>query len=126
MRSESLPESVQCLAAVIGLAPVLALVKRFPGQSFRIANVATPAMKVLGSAIGPAQLGRLVEAYKGSTIYLPMLTRSLREARNKEILDNVTDAEKSTSTTAAVSAEAVKYKLSERTIWRVLSCKRDR
>lgn len=120
MQPEHIPASLESLAAVIGMDAAMILAARFAGRSVPITRANEDCRKIADS-IGAAKAARLIEAYKGTEIYFPMLSKARRAERDRMIRDNVQANEKTMTTRAAVAIEAVRCGICERDVWRILS-----
>ena len=117
-----LPASVAQLATVIGWPGALALVEAYPGQTLDLPkHPAAPIWAEINRGIGNPAYLRLYAAYAGQSVYLPACSGLAAAERNRLVRQEVHALERSVTTRKAVTATARKWRLTERTIWRVLA-----
>lgn len=112
---------MESLAAVIGMDCAQALADRFPGRDILISCRWDATVSQFIGIIGRDKTARLIEAYKGTTLYFPTLSAALRRERNRVIIRNIALLEKGMPTRSAVSCECARTGLSMRHIWRILA-----
>lgn len=120
-----MPASVAQLATVIGWPAALTLVEALPGQTIDVAAGETPVMAAVEARIGAAARRKLMAAYAGSSIYIPLCRRLARAETIRRIREAVRVLERDITTRAAVRRMALEWRVSERTIWNYLSYARE-
>lgn len=115
LRLEDLPETAREIVEVIGLPKALRLVEELGGTSFPLPRGEWEGLRVqmLAEVVGEAATRRLIEHYAGTPLYIPSCAAAMRAARDRAI-----QSEYLAGTPAYLLA--LKYRLSERHIWRIL------
>lgn len=83
--ADSLPESVQNIVDVIGLADTEKLVKAVGGTRFKFGKGKheTARLKLLQQTIGEAQTEKLLAVFGGDVMYIPRCQLALQKLRNR-------------------------------------------
>lgn len=83
--ADSLPESVQNIVDVIGLADTEKLVKAVGGTRFKFGKGKheTARLKLLQQTIGTAQTEKLLAVFGGDVMYIPRCQLALQKLRNR-------------------------------------------
>lgn len=83
--ADSLPESVQNIVDVIGLADTEKLVKAVGGTRFKFGKgkQETARLKLLQQTIGTAQTEKLLAVFGGDVMYIPRCQLALQKLRNR-------------------------------------------
>ncbi|MDK4583302.1 Mor transcription activator family protein [Kingella kingae] len=116
---DCLPESVQSIADVIGLADTIALVKAIGGSRFKFGKGKhnTARLALLHEAIGKPQTEKLLAVFGGDVMYIPRCQLALQRLRNQRFRADyaaLTDNGK-TSKAMALLQLLPKYQISNRT-----------
>ncbi|QIP47075.1 Mor transcription activator family [Kingella kingae] len=116
---DCLPESVQSIADVIGLADTIALVKAIGGSRFKFGKGKhnTARLALLHEAIGKRKTEQLLDVFGGDELYVPRCQVALQRLRNQQFRADfaaLTDDGK-TSKAMAYLQLLPKYQISNRT-----------
>ncbi|VVE59835.1 hypothetical protein PCA31118_00031 [Pandoraea captiosa] len=120
-----LPEAAQTIVRVVGLVGAARLIEQLGGTTFPVAlrksRLGEIRYEMLAEVVGTEAADAMTEHFGGDTLYIPRCTQAMRELMHREIrreFDRLTGD--GTSALQAVARLAVKFKLADRTIWRVL------
>lgn len=120
-----LPESIRDMVDVIGLPATMQVVELLGGLSIKFPQRGVslhPEVEMLRPQLGDKVLAQLADCFVGGTIYIPRCEAALRHIRNQRFVDEVAAlTEDGLSTTAAIMRLCPKYKISDRTAWKILS-----
>ncbi|WP_423197430.1 Mor transcription activator domain-containing protein [Cupriavidus sp. H19C3] len=123
-----LPAVAQALVRTIGITQTIRLVERLGGSTFPVPlrkNAAGEVRyQVLAEAVGEDAATQLVSALGGIEVYIPLCSAALREIRDREMrteFDSMTGKERQYSALNAVAELAVRYRISDRQVWRILN-----
>lgn len=116
---DCLPESVQSIADVIGLADTEKLVRAIGGTRFKFGKgkQETARLKLLQQTIGETQTEKLLAVFGGDVIYVPRCQLALQKLRNQRFRADfaaLTDDGK-TSKAMALMQLCPQYGISQRT-----------
>jgi Mor family transcriptional regulator len=120
-----LPDSIHEVAAAIGMPATLRLVERFGGTTLQMrmgANrLGRAALDALSQQIGHDETQKLALLAGGEPLYIPRCHVAVRRLRDLAIC-SAFEASVRSGTTAnfAVTELALKYKLTDRWVWRIL------
>lgn len=120
-----LPTLVQEIVRKIGVTAALKLVDKLGGSTFPVPmrkNAAGEArFQVLVESVGEAAATQLVEMLGGQEAYIPLCSTALRELRDRQIRADFDDITREHSALHAVATLAVRYRMSDRQVWRILN-----
>lgn len=119
LSADCLPESVQSIADVIGLADTEKLVRAIGGTRFKFGKgkQETARLKLLRQTIGDAQTEKLLSVFGGDVLYIPRCQLALQKLRNQRFRADfaaLTDDGK-TSKAMALMQLCPQYGISQRT-----------
>ena len=120
-----LPESAQQLIQVIGWADTVRLIQHFGGTTLPMPMGATcvgrAALDALSEVMGEDTIKKLADFYGGAPLYVPRCDLAMRRARDKAINEEFEQRIRNNEiATRVVFALAIKYKLTDRRIWKIL------
>lgn len=119
-----LPEAVQHLVALIGIAAVVRLVEQMGGTTFPVAlrrsRLGEIRYEQLSEVVGPDAADQITKHFGGENLYIPRCVDAVREARDRKLRDDFDAITKQHSAITAVAQLAIRYKMSDRHVWRVL------
>lgn len=120
-----LPALVQAIVRAIGVSAALKLVEQLGGSTFPVPlrkNAAGEARyQILVEAVGEDAATQLVKVLGGQEIYVPLCSAALREVRDRQIRTDFDDITREHSALHAVATLAVRYRISDRQVWRILN-----
>lgn len=120
-----LPTLVQAVVQAIGVPAALKLVEHFGGSTFPVPMRKNAAgeirYQILVEAVGEDAAARLVKMLGGQEIYIPLCSVALRELRDREIRAEFDQITREHSALHAVATLAVRYRMSDRQVWRILN-----
>lgn len=120
-----LPPSAQELARLLGLPATLKLVENYGGLTLRIPYGETPLGRAMLADIAKRvdhdTARALARKYAATELYIPNCKLALVKVRDSAILrDRAELAERGLSERQLVQVLALRYRLSDRYIWRIL------
>ena len=120
-----LPPSAQELARVIGLSAALTMVDYYGGLTLRIPHGETEQGRTMLADIvkhiGEPAAKALAQKYAATDVYIPNCKPAMQRARDAALLaDRKNLAMDGLSERQIVTCLAIRYRLTERTIWRTL------
>ncbi|WP_160795915.1 Mor transcription activator family protein [Craterilacuibacter sinensis] len=122
--TELLPESIRDIAQLIGFPAALALVQAMGGTTFKVPKGRTPEgialFQWVSEIIGQREAGVIARHYGGSVIYIPRCYDALLELRDRELRARFDSLTTGQSANISVRELAGRFKLADRTIWRIL------
>ncbi|WP_420996221.1 Mor transcription activator family protein [Cupriavidus sp. 30B13] len=123
-----LPVVVQVIVRTIGVSAAIKLVERFGGSTFPVPLRKSAAgevrYQVLAETVGEEAATQLVKLLGRQEVYIPLCSLALRELRDREMrsaFDTLTGKAEKYSALQAVAALAVRYRISDRQVWRILN-----
>jgi len=119
-----LPEVVQTIVSLIGMASTMKLVDELGGTTFPVAlrrsRLGEIRYEALAEVIGAEAADVLTKHFGGDMLYIPLCKTALRELMYREIRAEFDRITREHSAIYAVVALVTKYRLSDRQIWRIL------
>lgn len=120
-----LPPSAQELARVLGLQTALKMVEYYGGLTLRIPHGDTPqglaTLNDLAKNLGEPSAEALAQKYAGTALVVPNCKLALQRARDAALLeDRRALAAEGMSERQLVQCLVIKYRLTERYVWRIL------
>lgn len=120
-----LPPSAQELARVLGLPAALKMVDYYGGLTLRMPHGDTPLgrsmLNDLSKHLGEASAKALAQKYAGTALVVPNCKQAMQKARDAAILeDRRALAAEGLSERSLVQCIVLKYRLTERYVWRIL------
>jgi hypothetical protein len=119
-----LPDVVQVLIRLIGLPAVVRLVEQLGGTTFPVAlrksRLGEIRYEALSEVVGSDAADAITKHFGGDSLYIPRCVTALRELMHRKIRDEFDVMTREHSALHAVAKLAVRYRLSDRHIWRVL------
>ncbi|MDF0604649.1 DNA transposition protein [Neisseriaceae bacterium TC5R-5] len=121
----ALPETMRLVAKLIGVPETLQLVQTLGGTTFPISKNHSPAGRLrfaaLVDVIGEKAANKLTKHFGGDVLYIPRCSQAVRQARNQQLVRDF-DAllDQGLGANESVSVLAMRYRLSDRMIWRIL------
>lgn len=115
MRPVALPEIVQDLERIVGLATALAIVERWPGVHVHIPKeVPDDPKHWLIQTAGRDGAQKIIDVFCGETIVIPRCVQLLRSRRDHMLVEQYS---------AGKSARdlALEFGVTERHVWRILA-----
>lgn len=124
--SGDLPETAKALVELLGIDATLALVGDFGGITLRIPIGAKEQGKALldtiSKSVGVEGAIKIMERYGATNLYVPNCKPALLKARNRQMLEERNTLSKEGLGERAIVAQlSLKYKLSDRAVWGILS-----
>lgn len=120
---ELLPDTALHIAAVIGEEAAEKLIENIGGARFKMGKgcVKTERLAILTEAIGEQTALQLLKVFGGEEMYIPRCEKAVREARNRNLLhDWQQSLDSGKSQLMTCSKLAVKYRISDRTIYTIV------
>lgn len=121
---ELLPESIQTIAKLIGMARTIKLVEQLGGTTFPISKNQTRQgeirFELLAEVIGVVAADVLTKHFGGEMVYIPSCADALRRLRNIDIITRFDLLSTELGANQAVQTLAREYHLSDRRIWKIL------
>ncbi|GAB1254620.1 Mor transcription activator family protein [Desulfovibrio falkowii] len=119
-----LPPSAQELARLLGLPTALTMVDLYGGLTLRIPHGNTPlgleTLHDLANHLGDPSAKALAQKYAGTALVVPNCKKAMQKARDAAILeDRRALAAEGLSERALVQCLVLKYRLTERYVWRI-------
>lgn len=123
-----LPDSIREMAEVIGLPATMRVVDALGGLSVDFPSDPQAMLPLTveqqRQVLGDKVLCQLSTYFAGEKLYIPRCETALRAVRNQQFIDNVAEIiEDGYSMTSAIMQLCPKYKISDRTAWKILSKK---
>ncbi|WP_175992329.1 Mor transcription activator family protein [Burkholderia vietnamiensis] len=119
-----LPEAIQTLIRVIGLSACVRLVEQLGGTTFPVAlrksRLGEIRYEALSEVVGSDAADAITKHYGGESLYIPRCVTALRELMHREIRAEFDSMTREHSAIHAVTRLAVRYRMSDRHVWRVL------
>lgn len=120
-----LPRSARELIAVAGLDVALQLIRQYPGTHFPIGKNAIRQGRILHAAlteiVGEKEAKLIEDAYSTQRkLWIPKCEGALLELRNRRIRKRFDQLTSTLPAYHAVTQLALEFKLTERTVWRIL------
>ncbi|AAQ58033.1 Mor transcription activator family protein [Chromobacterium violaceum] len=121
----ALPSTMQLVAQLIGMPRTLQLVQALGGTTLPFSKNQSRAGQLrfaaLVEVIGQEAAERLTHHFGGDILYIPRCSTALRQARNQQMIRDF-DAMlvEGLGANEAVGVLAMRYRLSDRMVWRVL------
>ncbi|WP_047248203.1 Mor transcription activator family protein [Chromobacterium subtsugae] len=121
----ALPATMQLVAQLIGMPRTLQLVQALGGTTLPFSKNQSRAGQLrfaaLADVIGQDAAELLTRHFGGDILYIPRCSQALRQARNQQLIRDF-DALliDGLGANEAVGLLAMRYRLSDRMIWRVL------
>ncbi|AOZ50931.1 MULTISPECIES: Mor transcription activator family protein [Chromobacteriaceae] len=121
----ALPSTMQLVAQLIGMPRTLQLVQALGGTTLPFSKNQSRAGQLrfaaLVEVIGQEAAERLTGHFGGDILYIPRCSTALRQARNQQMIRDF-DAMlvEGLGANEAVGVLAMRYRLSDRMVWRVL------
>ncbi|SOZ12064.1 Mor transcription activator family protein [Cupriavidus taiwanensis] len=120
-----LPAMIRAVVNAIGIPAAIKLVEQLGGSTFPVPMRKNAAgeirYQVLADAVGDEAASQLVELLGGQEIYVPLCSAALRELRDRQIRSDFDLITREHSALHAVATLAIRYKMSDRQIWRILN-----
>ena len=120
-----LPDSIHAVAAAIGMPATLKLLERLGGTTLpmrlEVNRLGRAALDALSQQIGHDETQKLALYSGGEPLYIPQCHVAVRRLRDLDICSAFEAAVRDrTTANAAVTELALKYKLTDRWVWRIL------
>lgn len=119
-----LPEAVQVLVRLVGLAATVRLVEQLGGTTFpvslRKSRLGEIRYEALSEVVGGEAADAITKHFGGDSLYIPRCVTALRELMHRSIRRDFDAMTKEHSAIHAVTQLAVRYRMSDRHVWRVL------
>lgn len=119
-----LPDAIRVIVQIIGLPTTVKLVNSLGGTTFPVAlrksRMGEARYELLAEIIGADAADLITRHFGGDTLYIPLCRAALRELLYREIRADFDTLTREHSALFAVARLAVKYKMSDRHIWRLL------
>lgn len=119
-----LPPTIQTLAGLIGLPKTLRLVDELGGTTFPVAQGKTRAGEIrfaaLAEVVGEDAANRIAKHFANEKLYIAKCADALRLTRNRAICDEFDTLSAQLGSPTAVVQLALKYRLSDRQIEKIL------
>jgi Mor family transcriptional regulator len=120
-----LPDSVQQIAALIGLAYTLKLVEAFGGTTFPVSKnrrrMGQIRYEALAEVVGVDAADLLTHHYGGDVLAIPKCAQALRELRDRQLRADFDLLTRDAGAVPTVTQLARRYRLTERHVWRLLN-----
>lgn len=120
---ELLPDTALEIATAIGEEAAEKLINTIGGARFKIGvgKNKTERLAILTEAIGHETAGKLMAVFGGEELYIPRCEAAAREARNRNLLNDwQQNLDSGKSQLMTCSKLAVKYRISDRTIYSIV------
>lgn len=119
-----LPATIQTLSALIGLPKTLRLVEELGGTTFPVAQGKTRAGEIrfaaLAEVVGEEAATRIAKHFASEKLYIARCAEALRLIRNRAICEEFDAISCELGSPTAVVQLALKYRLSDRQIEKIL------
>lgn len=119
-----LPEAIQTLIRLIGLSASVRLVEQLGGTTFPVAlrksRLGEIRYEALSEVVGSDAADAITKHYGGDSLYIPRCVTALRELMHREIRAEFDAMTREHSAIHAVTQLAVRYRMSDRHVWRIL------
>lgn len=119
-----LPTTIQTLSALIGLPKTLRLVEELGGTTFPVAQGKTRAGEIrfaaLAEVVGEEAASRIAKHFASEKLYIARCADALRLMRNRAICEEYDAISAEHGSPTAVVQLALKYRLSDRQIEKIL------
>jgi len=119
-----LPEAIQTLIRLIGLSASVRLVEQLGGTTFPVAlrksRLGEIRYEALSEVVGSDAADAITKHYGGDSLYIPRCVTALRELMHREIRADFDAMTREHSAIHAVTQLAVRYRMSDRHVWRIL------
>jgi len=120
-----LPDSVQQIAVLIGLAHTLKLIEAFGGTTFPVSKnrrrMGQIRYEALAEVVGVDAADTLTHHYGGDMLAIPKCAQALRELRDRRLRADFDLLTCNGGAVPAVTQLARRYRLTERHVWRLLN-----
>jgi Mor family transcriptional regulator len=119
-----LPEAIQVLIRLIGLPASVRLVERLGGTTFPVAlrksRLGEIRYEVLSEVVGCEAADAITKHFGGESLYIPRCVTALRELMHRAIRAEFDRMTREHSAIHVVTHLAVRYRVSDRHVWRIL------
>lgn len=119
-----LPDVVQVLVQLIGLPASVRLVEQLGGTTFPVAlrksRLGEIRYEALSEVVGSDAADAITKHFGGDCLYIPRCVAALREQMHREIRSEFDVMTRDHSALHVVAQLAIRYRLSDRHVWRVL------
>jgi Mor family transcriptional regulator len=119
-----LPEAIQTMVRLIGLPSSVKLVEQLGGTTFpvslRKSRMGEIRYEALSEVVGTDAADAITKHFGGDCLYIPRCVTALREIMHRSIRRDFDQMTHEHSAIHAVAQLAVRYRMSDRHIWRVL------
>ncbi|HZZ04619.1 Mor transcription activator family protein [Paraburkholderia sp.] len=119
-----LPEAVQALITLIGLPAVVRLVEQLGGTTFPVAlrksRLGEIRYEALSEVVGSDAADAITKHFGGEALYIPRCVAALREVMHRHIRRDFDSMTREHSAIHVVNQLALRYRMSDRHVWRVL------
>lgn len=123
-----LPAVARAIVRTIGIQQTIRLVDRLGGSTFPVPLRKNAAgeirYQILVETVGQEAATQLVGVLGGQEVYIPLCAAALRELRDREMrteFDSMTGKDLKYSALHAVAQLAIRYRISDRQVWRILN-----
>ena len=119
-----LPDTVRLMVRLVGLPATLQLVERLGGTTWPVAKgnnrLGQIRHEALAEVVGGDAASVLARHFGGDTLYIPRCAKAVREMRDRSLREEFDQLTRENSALHAVTVLALKYRLADRQIWRIL------
>lgn len=119
-----LPEAIQVMIRLIGLPASVKLVEQLGGTTFpvslRKSRLGEIRYEALSEVVGSDAADAITKHFGGDSLYIPRCVTALREIMHRSIRRDFDEMTKEHSAIHSVTQLAVRYRMSDRHVWRVL------
>lgn len=119
-----LPDVIQALIRLIGLPRTLEIVKRMGGITWpvskNISKLGEARYQYLAEVVGVEAADKITQHFGGESIKIPKCERALLELRDRRLRADYDELVREMSGNDAVMAVAIRYRLDDRWIYRLL------